>query len=209
MVEDVLPWEQMKLRMLNGSHSFLAYLGYLAGYAHINECMEDEHFREAARRLMLDEQAPTLRITDVDLTAYADSLIDRFANPALQHRTWQIAMDGSQKLPQRMLDGIRVHLERHTAWPLLALGVAGWMRYVSGTDDQGNAIDVRDPLSEKIRGIVSTSSEADRVTALLGLNEIFGHDLPQTPAFVDAIVQAYQRLVRDGARRAVIETLNI
>lgn len=209
MVQDVLPWEQMKLRMLNGSHSFLAYLGYLAGYAHINECMEDEHFREAARRLMLDEQAPTLRITDVDLTAYADSLIDRFANPALQHRTWQIAMDGSQKLPQRMLDGIRVHLERHTAWPLLALGVAGWMRYVSGTDDQGNAIDVRDPLSEKIRGIVSTSSEADRVTALLGLSEIFGHDLPQTPAFVDAIVQAYQRLVRDGARRAVIETLNI
>ncbi|MFJ5979961.1 mannitol dehydrogenase family protein [Enterobacter cancerogenus] len=209
MVEDVLPWEQMKLRMLNGSHSFLAYLGYLAGYAHINECMEDEHFREAARRLMLDEQAPTLRITDVDLTAYADSLIDRFANPALQHRTWQIAMDGSQKLPQRMLDGIRVHLERHTAWPLLALGVAGWMRYVSGTDDQGNAIDFRDPLSEKIRGIVSTSSEADRVTALLGLSEIFGHDLPQTPAFVDAIVQAYQRLVRDGARRAVIETLNI
>lgn len=209
MVQDVLPWEQMKLRMLNGSHSFLAYLGYLAGYAHINECMEDEHFREAARRLMLDEQAPTLRITDVDLTAYADSLIDRFANPALQHRTWQIAMDGSQKLPQRMLDGIRVHLERHTVWPLLALGVAGWMRYVSGTDDQGNAIDVRDPLSEKIRGIVSTSSEADRVTALLGLSEIFGHDLPQTPAFVDAIVQAYQRLVRDGARRAVIETLNI
>ena len=209
MVQDVLPWEQMKLRMLNGSHSFLAYLGYLAGYAHINECMEDEHFREAARRLMLDEQAPTLRITDVDLTAYADSLIDRFANPALQHRTWQIAMDGSQKLPQRMLDGIRVHLERHTAWPLLALGVAGWMRYVSGTDDQGNAIDVRDPLSEKIRGIVSTSSEADRVTALLGLNEIFGHDLPQTPAFVDAIVQAYQRLVRDGARRAVIDTLYI
>ena len=56
---------------------------------------------------------------------------------------------------------------------------------------------------------MSTSSEADRVTALLGLNEIFGHDLPQMPAFVDAIVQAYQRLVRNGARRAVIETLNI
>ena len=55
---------------------------------------------------MLNEQAPTLRITNVDLTAYADSLLDRFANPALQHRTWQIAMDGSQKLPQRMLDGI-------------------------------------------------------------------------------------------------------
>ncbi|MBN0904275.1 mannitol dehydrogenase family protein, partial [Pseudomonas aeruginosa] len=94
----------------------------------------------------LDEQAPTLTITGVDLLAYADSLIARFSNPALKHRTWQIAMDGSQKLPQRMLDGIRVHLARDSRWPLLALGVAGWMRYVSGTDDAGQTIDVRDPL---------------------------------------------------------------
>lgn len=209
MVHDVLPWEQMKLRMLNGSHSFLAYLGYLAGYAHINECMEDTAFREAARRLMLNEQAPTLRIKDVDLTAYADSLLERFANPALQHRTWQIAMDGSQKLPQRMLDGIRIHLERKTAWPLLALGVAGWIRYVSGTDERGDAIDVRDPLSDKIRTLVAASSDAERVNALLGLSEIFGHDLAQNSLFVEAISQAYQRIARHGARQAVIETLNI
>ena len=209
MVKDVLPWEQMKLRMLNGSHSFLAYLGYLAGYAHINECMEDASFREAARRVMLNEQAPTLRITDVDLTAYADSLIDRFANPALQHRTWQIAMDGSQKLPQRMLDGIRVHLERKSAWPLLALGVAGWIRYVSGTDERGDAIDVRDPLSDKIQSIVKASSEAERVNALLTLSEVFGQDLPHNSDFVDAVNEAYQRLTRYGARQAVIETLKI
>ena len=209
MTDDVLPWEQMKLRMLNGSHSFLAYLGYLAGYAHINECMEDTAFREAARRLMLNEQAPTLRIKDVDLTAYPDSLLERFANPALQHRTWQIAMDGSQKLPQRMLDGIRIHLERKTAWPLLALGVAGWIRYVSGTDERGDAIDVRDPLSDKIRTLVAASSDAERVNALLGLSEIFGHDLAQNSLFVEAISQAYQRIARHGARQAVIETLNI
>lgn len=209
MVHDVLPWEQMKLRMLNGSHSFLAYLGYLAGYAHINECMEDASFRAAARRLMLDEQAPTLRITDVDLTAYADSLIDRFANPALQHRTWQIAMDGSQKLPQRMLEGIRVHLERGSAWPLLALGVAGWIRYVSGTDERGNAIDVRDPLSDKIRTAVEASSDADRVNALVALSEVFGDALAQNAVFVEAVNQAYQRIARRGARQAVIETLNL
>jgi len=209
MVQDVLPWEQMKLRMLNGSHSFLAYLGYLAGFAHVSDCMQDDAFREAARRLMLDEQAPTLRITDVDLTAYADSLIDRFANPALQHRTWQIAMDGSQKLPQRMLEGVRVHLQRESAWPLLALGIAGWMRYVSGVDDAGNVIDVRDPLSEKIRAIVETSSEKGRVKALLALSEIFGSDLPQHAQFVDAITDAYQRIVERGARQAVIDTLAI
>lgn len=209
MVQDVLPWEQMKLRMLNGSHSFLAYLGYLAGYAHINDCMQDDAFREAARRLMLDEQAPTLHITGVDLTGYADSLIDRFANPALQHRTWQIAMDGSQKLPQRMLEGVRVHLARESAWPLLALGIAGWMRYVSGVDGKGDSIDIRDPLSDKIRAIVETSSETERVSALLTLSEVFGLDLPQHPQFVEAVRAAYQRIAQHGARQAVIETLAV
>ena len=103
-----------------------------------------------------------------------------------------------------MLDGTRVHLERKTPWSLLALGVAGWIRYVSGTDDRGNAIDVRDPLSDKIRTMVNASSDADRVNALLGLSEVFGHDLAQNSAFVEAISQAYH-----GARQAVIETLNI
>ncbi|ENB3538821.1 mannitol dehydrogenase family protein, partial [Escherichia coli] len=74
LVSDVIPFEEMKLRMLNGSHSFLAYLGYLAGYQHINECMEDENYRVAARALMLNEQAPTLKVQGVDLTRYADML---------------------------------------------------------------------------------------------------------------------------------------
>ncbi len=156
---------------------------------------------------MMQEQAPTLRIQGVDLQAYADSLIARFTNPALKHRTWQIAMDGSQKLPQRMLEGIRLHLERGSDWSLLALGVAGWMRYVSGTDEQGNAIDVRDPLADKIRAIVAKSSEAERVAALLSLSEIFGSDLPQSAAFVKNVQQAWLLLSEKGARQAVISTL--
>ena len=207
MVENVLPWEQMKLRMLNGSHSFLAYLGYLAGFQHISDCMQDSAFREAAYRLMLNEQAPTLQITDVDLDQYAASLLERFANPALKHKTWQIAMDGSQKLPQRMLEGIRVHLARRSEWPLLALGVAGWMRYVSGVDDSGAAIDIRDPLSEKISALVKQSTDSERVSALLSLHEIFATDLVQNPQFVAAIQLAWQRIAQYGAHQAVIETL--
>lgn len=207
MVSDVRPWEEMKLRMLNGSHSFLAYLGYLSGFQHINDCMQDSAFREAAYRLMMDEQAPTLTITDVDLTGYAQSLIERFANPALKHKTWQIAMDGSQKLPQRMLAGIRLHLARESAWLLSALGVAGWMRYVSGVDDAGATIDVRDPLSDKIRARVAASTEDQRVSALLSLSEIFGNDLPHNPVFVQAIETAWQRIAQHGAHQAVIDTL--
>ncbi|EFZ0944644.1 6-phospho-beta-glucosidase [Shigella sonnei] len=84
LVSDVLPYEEMKLRMLNGSHSFLAYLGYLAGYQHINDCMEDEHYRYAAYGLMLQEQAPTLKVQGVDLQDYANRLIERYSNPALE-----------------------------------------------------------------------------------------------------------------------------
>ena len=208
MTDDVLPWEQMKLRMLNGSHSFLAWLGYLAGHEHVSDCMQDPVFRSAAHRLMLDEQAPTLSITGVDLTAYADSLIERFSNPSLKHRTWQIAMDGSQKLPQRMLDGIRIHLARGSQWPLLALGVAGWMRYVSGIDDAGNKIDIRDPLADKIGKIVSASNEQQRVSALLSLEEIFGCDLSQNPQFVASVTAAWHQLMTAGTRQAISAALN-
>ncbi|MDA3131190.1 fructuronate reductase [Atlantibacter subterranea] len=204
LVHDVLPFEEMKLRMLNGSHSFLAYLGYLAGYPLINVCMEDANFRATARALMLNEQAPTLKVKGVDLARYADSLIARYENTALAHRTWQIAMDGSQKLPQRMLDSIRWHLANGSGWSLLALGVAGWMRYVHGVDEQGEAIEISDPLKAEIAAKVAQSEQGEaRVTALLELSAIFGHDLPQNPAFVKGVTEAYLALLDQGARAAV------
>ena len=206
LVTDVLPFEEMKLRMLNGSHSFLAYLGYLAGYPLINICMEDQNFRAAARALMLNEQAPTLKVKGVDLFRYADSLIARYENTALAHRTWQIAMDGSQKLPQRMLDSIRWHLAKGSNWSLLALGVAGWMRYVDGVDEQGNAIEISDPLKADIAAKVAQSEQGTaRVQALLSLTAIFGDDLPGNPVFVEGVMQAYRVLLEKGAKAAVAQ----
>ncbi|WP_192459262.1 mannitol dehydrogenase family protein [Musicola keenii] len=204
LVDDVLPFEEMKLRMLNGSHSFLAYLGYLAGYEHINDCMADEHYRHAAQRLMLQEQAPTLHVADVDLPGYAAQLIERFANPSLKHRTWQIAMDGTQKLPQRMMESIRWHVQHGSDYRCLTLGVAGWMRYVSGVDDNGQAIDVRDPLAEKVQAIVAeTADGAARVRGLLTLTGVFGEDLPHNEAFVSRLIDAYLTLSQQGAKAAV------
>ncbi|EOI5791898.1 mannitol dehydrogenase family protein [Cronobacter malonaticus] len=206
LVRDVVPFEEMKLRMLNGSHSFLAYLGYLAGYQHINDCMEDTNYRRAAQALMLNEQAPTLRVQGVDLARYADRLIERYSNPALRHRTWQIAMDGSQKLPQRWLDSLRWHQAHGSAAPLLTLGVAGWMRYVSGVDEQGNAIEVCDPLLNVIQDAVRTSGEGDaRVKALLSIREIFGDDLPARQEFMAQVTEAYQLLLDNGARATVAQ----
>lgn len=206
LVADVLPFEEMKLRMLNGSHSFLAYLGYLAGYQHINECMEDENYRRAAHALMLQEQAPTLKVQGVDLARYADMLIARYGNTALRHRTWQIAMDGSQKLPQRMLDSVRWHLVHQSEFNLLALGVAGWMRYVGAVDDAGQAIEVCDPLLSVIQQAVKGSAEGEaRVKALLGIEAIFGKELPLENAFVAQVNRAYQLLLANGAKATVAQ----
>lgn len=206
LVSDVIPFEEMKLRMLNGSHSFLAYLGYLAGYQHINDCMGDENYRRAAHDLMLKEQAPTLKVQNVDLARYADLLIARYTNPALRHRTWQIAMDGSQKLPQRMLDSVRWHLADNSRFTLLALGVAGWMRYVGGVDEQGNAIEVCDPLLPVIQAAVAQSEEGEpRVKALLAIEAIFGKDLPLEGQFVDQVISAYLSLLSKGAKATVAQ----
>jgi len=204
LVADVLPFEEMKLRMLNGSHSFLAYLGYLAGYEYISDCMDDIHFQQASYKLMLNEQAPTLHTENVDLTAYADSLIARYKNRAVRHRTYQIATDGTQKLPQRWLDSIRWHLNNGSDFDLLALGVAGWMRYVSGVDEQSNIIVINDPLHEEIARRVNSSRDGDdRINALLSLKAVFADDLPNNTRFRACVTHYYQLLHQVGAKEAV------
>ena len=209
LVSDVLPYEEMKLRMLNGSHSFLAYLGFLAGYEYISDCMADPHFRAAARSLMVDEQAPTLRTQGVDLNAYADSLIARYENRAIKHRTGQIATDGTQKLPQRMLDSLRWHLQRGSDCDLLLLGVAGWMRYVGGIDEKGQPIEIRDPMKAQLAECVASSEEGEaRVRAFLSMREVFGDDLAQNADVVGRLTAWYNKLATQGARATVHQCLN-
>ncbi|MFP1483536.1 hypothetical protein ACLB1S_15400 [Escherichia coli] len=142
LVYDVLPYEEMvKLRMLNGSHSFLAYLGYLAGYQHINDCMEDEHYPLCGVWLDVAGTSADAESAGIDLQRYANRLMPRSGNPALRHRTWQIAMDGSQKLPQRMLDSVRWHLAHDSK--LICWRWASPVGCVMSVvfDKQGNPID--------------------------------------------------------------------
>lgn len=153
---------------------------------------------------MMQEQAPTLSMPEgTDLNAYATLLIERFSNPSLRHRTWQIAMDGSQKLPQRLLDYGASAPAKRRQLASLALGVAGWMRYTRGVDEQGNAIDVVDPMLAEFQKINAQYQGADRVKALLGLSGIFADDLPQNADFVGAVTAAYQQLCERGARECV------
>ena len=205
LVADVAPYETMKLRLLNGAHSSLSYLGYLAGYELVSDVMADASFARFVAALM-EEVTPTLSVPpSTDLAGYKAALLDRFRNPALKHRTWQICMDGSQKLPQRLLGTIREKLKSGAPFGRLALGVAGWMRYVTGTDEKGQAIDVRDPLAADLRALADAAGPSPErlVRAFVGVEKIFGSDLAADPRFVTAVTERLARLLADGARRAV------
>jgi fructuronate reductase len=199
LVDNVTAFEDMKLRMLNGTHSALAYLGYLSGHETIYDTIADPVFAAYVRQCW-SEIIPALDAPDgVSLTAYADALFDRYANPAIRHRTWQIAMDGSQKLPQRLLGTLRENLAAGRDSPALCLAVAGWMRYVAGTDEAGAPIDVRDPLADLLRDRV-TDTPARTVAALLAVPQVFPADLATHLA--GPVTHAAALLWSKGARAA-------
>ncbi len=202
MVASVEDHELMKLRCLNGTHSTLAYLGYLAGYETIADCVADPDFAALCEKLWREEITSFL-VTPVgeNLTEYCAQLLARYRDPSIRHRTWQIAMDGSQKLPQRILGTIRDNLAKGECPGGLCLAVAGWMRYIGGIDETGATIDVRDPLADRLRQISDAAS--DKVSALLEVEDIFGTDLRDNATFRSAVSSAYARLIEAGAKAAV------
>ena len=205
-VSDVSPFEIMKLRLLNGSHSCIAYLGYLAGYETVFDAMQDQNLAHFVGRFMDEEVTPTLAVpAGTDVTGYKQALINRFRNPSLRHRTWQIAMDGSQKLPQRFLGTIRDRLKTGGSISCLALGVAAWMRYATGIDEKSNPIDVRDPLCDELRKRADAEGfDAVRlVPSLINIEAIFGKDLPAHEGFVSAVTASLDQLIRQGARKTL------
>ena len=206
VVADIAPFETMKLRLLNGSHSTLAYLGFLSGHEFIWQASADPLLATLIERLMMEEVLPTLAAPPgVDLKAYCAQLIARFRNPALPHRTQQIAMDGSQKLPQRLLATVRQRLASGGSIAHLALAVAGWIRYASGTDEQGKPIAVADPLASKFASIASVAhGNASLIAdAFLDLTAVFGVDLSANVIFRRAVSRDVGGLIRDGVRRTL------
>ena len=144
----------------------------------------------------------------MDLPAYANALIERFKNTGLKHRTWQIAMDGTLKLSQRLLDSIQIHLKKGQSFDYLALAVAGWMRYVSGKDDLGAEIQISDPQAVKLAELVANSTDDEsRVHALLSLNSLFTEELVNNSLFTEKVTAFYLSLRDNGAKKTV-EALN-
>jgi fructuronate reductase len=164
LVDDVAPYETAKLRMLNGAHSALAYLGLARGHAFVHEAVADPAIRPLIERLMRGEAAGSLTpAPGQDVAAYADALLARFANPALNHRLAQIAMDGSQKIPQRWLETLAYHQRAGRSCPAILTALAAWLRHVRG--DNGP---VDDPLAAPLLAAWKTTGEGGIVDALFG-----------------------------------------
>ncbi|BBE70838.1 mannitol dehydrogenase family protein [Oharaeibacter diazotrophicus] len=206
-VADVRPYEEMKLRLLNASHSALAYLGGLAGHETVADAMAAPGFAAFLEAAMAEELAPTLQpLPGIDLSAYRAALIARFRNPAVRHRLAQIATDGSQKLPQRILAPVRRRLADGLPFDRLALAIAAWMRAMAGRDDAGRPFVFADPLAERIRAAVGEATAPRAVlAAFLRIEAVFGTDLPASADFVETVGAALERLAAVGAATAVRE----
>jgi fructuronate reductase len=189
LTDDVRPYETMKLRLLNGAHSMLAYLG--SGLPYIYEAVAE--YGDVVRRYMDEDATPTLAVPPgFDLDAYKASVLERFANPALRHRTAQVAMDGSQKLPQRLLGVVRDRLAVGAEPRWAALAVAAWMRHV------WTAPELDDPMADLMRTAVARADEpAQVVDALLSLSEIFGPDLRESATLRELLTDHLARLTDD------------
>lgn len=209
LVEDVRVFEKIKLRLLNGAHSTMAYTGYLSGFQYISEVMEQPAFVNLVKTYMAREAGETVSAPKgFDIEAYKQQLRDRFSNKALKHRTWQIAMDGSQKLPQRLLETLREQLAGNGHIDILCLGVAAWIRYVSGVDEKGAPIEVSDPLVKELRAAcdANQNNPVGMVKAVVGIQKVFGADLINEPRFIQATTQWLERFYAKSVLASVNES---
>jgi fructuronate reductase len=198
IVADVAPFELMKLRLLNGAHSTLAYLGQLAGFETVSEASSDPTLAAVLERLWR-EVRPTVPRPAPELEAYTGRLAQRFRNPSIRHRTAQIAMDGSQKLPQRLLGPVRDRLAAGAPIDALTLAVAAWMAFVARSAQDG-AAPLSDPLgAELTRRARSAGADPETlVSTLLDLPAVFGADLPADPRLRKPLAAALASIRREG-----------
>jgi fructuronate reductase len=198
MVDQVAPYESMKLRCLNGSHTALAILGSLRGKSTVRAAISDAVLSRYITSLWEVEICPSVDVPiGVDISAYCDDLRNRYSNPAIVHLTAQIASDTSKKLPPRILATLADNLAAKRPIGRLCLVIAGWMRFIQAAQIAGEA--VHDPLEGQFRQIIKTAATPDDyVTAMLGLESVFPVDLALQTDVVTQVKSWYVLIAADG-----------
>ena len=208
LTNDVAGYDRAKLRLLNGAHSTLAYTGSLAGYRSVAEAMRDEGLRDVVQALMAKDILPSLNAPrGLDLFAYIQSILRRFDNPNMHHELAQIAWDGSQKLPVRILGTIADALAAGRPVDRLCLPLAAWMRFVRRAAQRGERIN--DPISARLTeiGTACTGHAAHDVPAFLTLGDMFPAELRNEPRFRSPLMSIYDG--RDTAAFALSSSIRM
>jgi fructuronate reductase len=206
IVVDVRPFELMKLRALNGAHSGMAYIGCVAGLETVADAMADPVVSRFLRVLWDQDLLPTIPATPgMDLASYTAQLENRFRNPAIRHRLLQIAMDGSQKLPQRLLRPALDRLQQGRMPVAIALVIAAWMRFLLGRDELGRGYEISDPMGVKLVALADGAGEIAEALApaLFGVQEMFDPALVQHPAFRAKVIRLLDLALKRGMREAL------
>ncbi len=198
-IRNVEPYEMMKLRMLNGAHSMLAYGGFLAGLPFVRDVMKSRPLALLVERHMRSAQLTLPDLPEIDLENYRRQLIRRFENPAIAHETAQIAMDGTQKLPQRIFAPALDAMNAGQNIRAFAFATACWMRYALGRDEAGKSYELRDPLEGKIRMVLSDARSADDISkALFHLDDLFPTRLIASNEWCEEVIECLGQILDTG-----------
>ncbi|MET1006205.1 MAG: mannitol dehydrogenase family protein [Propionibacteriaceae bacterium] len=203
VVEDVEPYELMKLRLLNAGHQAIAYFGYLSGYRFAHEAAQDPAFRSYLLNYWNSEAIPTLRpVPGIDLQDYIHTLIERFSNAEVKDTMARLCLESSDRIPKWLVPVIKENLAADRPVRVSAAIVASWARYAEGVDEQGEPIEVVDRLADSLTATAKT--QRDRRTAFVENRELFG-DIADDPRFVKAYEEALDSLYSRGAHATVVD----
>ena len=205
-VDDVRPFEHMKLRMLNGTHSLLAYAGFLTNCVYVRDVMRNPGLNQLIQAHMLSAAQTLKPINGISYETYAAELTRRFANPELAHNTYQIAMDGTQKIPQRLLAPALHAVENNLPFHTFAFAIAAWMRYCTGAHENGALYELQDPrqieLSETIAALRKPAA-TEIYRALVSLPDILPVKLSMHKGWEVLVIRYLHMMMEQGMQHAI------
>ncbi len=202
IVTDVLPYELMKIRLLNASHMAMAYLGALAGYTFAHEVMQDAVFNTFIQAFMEEVTPVVPLIPGTSIPTYKSTLIERFANPTINDRVARLCSEGSAKMPKWVLPSVVELAEKRSPTTLLSLVIASWIKYLqSPADERGHPIEVVDARADELKRAASSIGEDPR--SFIAIKSLFGPAYFAQPAFANEVEVALQSLTANGARETI------
>ena len=206
-VHDVEQFEKHKLRLLNGSHSAIAYAGQMGGFKYVHEVMEHPLYHKFVWQMMQEEVKPVLpEIPGVNIDEYCHTLIKRFSNPTLMDQLPRIALNASGKIPQFIMPSIAEQIWVTGPFRRLCFVAAAWFRYINGVDDNGNTFNVDDPMREELQA--KARAGGTNPAELLSIRNLFGDDLRGDKRFVQEVTTAMEDIARDGVLKTLPKYVN-